>query len=95
MVSLPHNTRLDFRLSPEHKAMIEQAARLEGRSVTDFSIATLVKAAREAIERASTTELSERDARTFLALLADEAEPNAALKAALKAAAARYKKRRA
>ena len=30
--------RLEARVSPEQKALIERAARLEGRSVTDFLV---------------------------------------------------------
>jgi uncharacterized protein (DUF1778 family) len=88
MTSLSPNTRLDFRIRQEQKSLIERAADLEGRTLTDFAIAALMDAAQAAIERATLTTLSARDARLFLNMLASNAGPNAALKAAAK----RYKK---
>jgi uncharacterized protein (DUF1778 family) len=87
MIASP-SARLDFRVNPEHKSLIEQAASAEGRSVTDFAVATLVKRAQEVIERAAQTRLSARDAQTFLHMLESDAKPNRALKIA----AEKYKK---
>ncbi len=86
----PQSARLDFRLSPEHKALIERAASAQGQTVSSFAIATLLKAAAETFQNQTTRKLAGRDAETFLAKLADPGEPNAALKAA----AERYKSRR-
>lgn len=83
-------TRLDFRLKEEHKALIERAAGVDGRTVTDFAVATLVNAAHETLQRASLTTLSARDAGAFLAMLDADAEPTTALKSAAK----RYKDNR-
>ncbi len=92
MTSFPRsqNARLDFRVKPEHKSLIERAASVEGQTVTDFALATLVKAAHETIQRATLTTLSARDSKIFLQMLDSDAPPNAALKAA----ARRYKKSR-
>ena len=90
MSALPTH-RLDFRISPEHKSLIERAATAEGQTVSSFAIASLIKAAEEAIQRASVRTLSTRDSRTFLKMLDSDSQPNAALKAAAK----RYKARRA
>ncbi len=76
--------RLDFRLPSEHKALVEHAACVHGQTVTQFAIATLVKAAHESIEQAALTELSIRDRDVFLEMLDFDAEPNAALKKAAK-----------
>jgi uncharacterized protein (DUF1778 family) len=84
------STRLDFRLSPEHKSLIERAAAAEGQTVTDFALSTLLKAAHETIQRATLTTLSDRDSEVFLRMLDSDAPPNAALKAAAK----RYRKAR-
>jgi uncharacterized protein (DUF1778 family) len=86
----PQSARLDFRVSPEHKALIERAASLRGQTVSSFAIGELLKAAEEAIQSETTRTLSARDSQIFLAMLDDPGEPNAALKAA----AERYKKRR-
>jgi uncharacterized protein (DUF1778 family) len=85
-----NDARLNLRLHPELKAVIEEAAATLGQSVSDFAVSTLVQAARTVIEERSRTELSNRDRDLFVALLDDaEAEPNKALTAA----AGRYKKR--
>ena len=83
--------RIDFRLSREHKRMIEQAATAAGQSVSDFAVTALVRAARETMDQATVTRLSQRDRDTFLKLIASDAEPNEALKAA----ARQYRRRRA
>ena len=83
--ALPKQTaRLDFRLQSEHKALVERAASAQGQTVTQFAIATLVKAAHESIQQAALTELSIRDRDVFLEMLDSDAEPNAALKKAAK-----------
>lgn len=84
------SARLDFRVSPEHKSLIERAASAQGQTVSSFAISTLLKAAEEAIQNETTRTLSARDSQRLLAMLADPAEPNAALKKAAK----RYKELR-
>jgi uncharacterized protein (DUF1778 family) len=86
----PQSARLDFRIAPEHKALIERAASAQGQTVSSFAISTLLKAANEAIESQTERTLTARDSRTFLSMLNDPSGPNAALKAAVK----RYKARR-
>lgn len=81
------SARLEFRVSSELKALIEQAAAVSGLSLTSFAAATLSKAAEELIQQTRERTLSARDSRTFLEMLDDDAEPNNALKQA----AARYK----
>lgn len=90
-IPTPQSQRLDFRLSPEHKALIERAASVQGQTVSSFASAALLKAADEVIQNQTTRTLSARDSKTFLALLSSSSEPNAALKAAAK----RYKRRSA
>lgn len=45
------NARLEFRVTAEQKEAIEEAAAIEGRSVTDFSSSALVERAQEVIQR--------------------------------------------
>ncbi len=91
----PHSTtrdaRLDFRLSQEHKRMVEQAATINGQSVSDFVIANVIEAARRTIDEVTVTRLSMHDRDTFLKLIEADATPSKALKAA----ADRYRERRA
>lgn len=77
--------RLDLRLSPEHKRLIERAAAATGHaSVSGFATVELVQAARAALEQSETLTLSTRDWNRFTEIL-DRAEPNDALSAAAKA----------
>lgn len=79
-----HVARFDFRLDLAHKEQIERAAAISGVTVSSFATAALLRAADEAIERASTRTLSARDSQAFMAMLADDSEPNVALKKAAK-----------
>jgi len=82
--------RLNFRLANDLKEMIEEAATAMGQSVSDYAIATLVKSSQAVLQQRQTTALSNRDRKTFMALLdATNAKPNRALTEATK----RYKKR--
>jgi uncharacterized protein (DUF1778 family) len=81
--------RLDFRLSPEHKALIEQAASAQGQTISSFASAALIKAADEVLQNEAARTLSARDSQKFLYMLSASTHPNAALKAA----ANRYKRR--
>ena len=71
MSAIPNSpsARLDFRLSPEHKSLIERAASAQGQTVSSFAIATLLKASEAAIESETTRTLSARDSQMFLAML--------------------------
>lgn len=90
MSALPNQSaRLDFRVSPDHKSLIERAAQAMGQTVSSFATSVLLRASEEVIERETNRVLSERDAELFLGLLSCDAEPNEALKVA----ADRYKER--
>lgn len=78
------SSRLDFRIAPENKRVIEKAATINGQSVSDFAVSTLLKSAREVLERHGQTRLSERDRDAFLELLDNPPEPNEALREAVK-----------
>lgn len=77
-------TRLEFRLLPEHKELIEQAAQLLGITVTEFADSRLVPLAREIIAEHNMTRLTDRDRDIFLAMLDSEDEPNEALRSAFR-----------
>ena len=82
--------RLNFRLPSDLKSVIEEAATAMGQSVSDYAIATLVKNSQSVLQQSQTTVLSNRDRKTFMALLDDtNARPNRALTQAAK----RYKMR--
>lgn len=58
--------RLETRVTAEQKTLIEHAAALQGRTVTDFVLTSVQDAARRAIEEHRQLELSMRDSQTFV-----------------------------
>jgi len=61
--------RLEARVTIEQKSLIERAAALQGRSVTDFVIASVQDAARRTIEDHQRLDLSLRDSQAFVEAL--------------------------
>ena len=68
--------RLGFRLDEQTKALIERAAQLERRKVSDFCVSAMAEAARRVIAQHETLVLSERDRAAFFAALDSPPEPN-------------------
>lgn len=79
--------RLEARISPETKALLQKAADLEGRTLTDFVVASVQAAAYRVIEQHQTLKLSIEDSEAFVDAMLNPPKPNDALKAA----ALRYK----
>ena len=67
------------------KRLVERAARLERRSLTDFCLTALTRAARLTIEAQESIVLSEADRIAFFDVLARPPKPNARLRRALRA----------
>jgi uncharacterized protein (DUF1778 family) len=80
--------RLETRISPEVKALLQKAADLEGRTLTDFVIASVQAEAYRVIERHQHLKLNIEDSEAFVDALLNPPKPNDAMKAAAK----RYKK---
>src|SRR3546814_484116 len=58
--------RLEARVTTDQKNLIECAAALQGRSVTDFVLTSVQEAARRAIEEHRRLDLSLRDSEAFV-----------------------------
>jgi len=58
--------RLETRVTAEQKNLIERAAALQGRTLTDFVLTSVQDAARRAIEEYQQLELSVRDSEAFV-----------------------------
>jgi uncharacterized protein (DUF1778 family) len=58
--------RLEARVTAEQKTLIEHAAALQGRTVTDFVLTSVQEAARRAIAEHQQLALSVRDSRAFV-----------------------------
>lgn len=63
--------RLETRVTTDQKRLIEHAAALQGRTVTDFVLTSLQDAARRAIEEHQHLELSLRDSQAFVEALVE------------------------
>lgn len=61
--------RLETRVTADQKKLIEHAAALQGRTVTDFVLTSVQEAARRAIEDHQILDLSMRDSQAFLQAL--------------------------
>jgi uncharacterized protein (DUF1778 family) len=75
--------RIEARVTPEQKKLIERAAALEGRSLTDFLLASAQAAATEVISRHQVLKLSPEDQRLFVEALLNPPAPNKALRASV------------
>ncbi len=77
--------RLEARVSHETKALCQKAARLEGRSVTDFLVSSVVEAAKRSIPENEFMDLTGRDRTMFVkTLLRPSPAPNTRLRKAAK-----------
>lgn len=72
-------TRLDVRIRPEAKKLIEQAADILGVSTTDFASATLVTEAQAVLDRHHRIVLNNADRDRFLQMLDSDEPPCEAL----------------
>jgi uncharacterized protein (DUF1778 family) len=75
--------RLGFRLDGPTKALIERAAELERRKLTDFCMTVLTDAARRTIAEHETLVLSERDRAVFFDTLVNPPAPSERLQRAI------------
>ena len=80
--------RLEARISPETKSLIQKAADLEGRTLTDFVVASLQAEAYRVLEKHQKLKLNLEDSQAFVDALLNPLPPNDALKKA----ALRHKK---
>ena len=75
--------RLGFRLDEETKNLIERAAHLSRRKVSDFCVTALADTARRTIAEHETLTLSARDRAVFFDALVHPPKPNERLARAL------------
>lgn len=79
----PRAERLGFRVDERTKELIERAANLERRKLTDYCLAALTEAARRTIAEHETLTLSARDRKAFFDALINPPEPAERLKRAM------------
>ncbi len=80
-------TRIEAKVTPETKALIQQAADIESSTLADFLSKSAQAAAQQTIANHNVLKLNAEDSRAFIDAILNPAEPNEALKEA----ARRYK----
>lgn len=81
--------RLEARVSRAQKELFLRAAEMQGRSLTDFLIASAQEAALDTVRAHESLRLSERDRQAFVSALLSSPTPSKALVRAAK----RYRER--
>jgi len=76
--------RLEARIAPQQKKLLERAANLRGTSLTNFVLASAQQAATATISEFETLTLHGEASRQFADLLLNPPKPNHALRAAAK-----------
>jgi uncharacterized protein (DUF1778 family) len=74
--------RLEARITPEQKDLLQQAAALEGTSLSEFVVRSAQRAAEQSIRDHAVITLTARESQAFVEVLLEPASPNAALRAA-------------
>lgn len=74
--------RLEVRVSLDQKALFRRAAELQGRTLSDFVIASVREAAMRVIKETGVIRLSAKDSRVFARALLKSREPTVQLKEA-------------
>ena len=80
--STSKSARLETRISPEQKELIERAAAYAGRSVSDFVVANVEIAAKRVVEEYERLRLNQSQSRTLVDALLSPNRPNKRLRAA-------------
>jgi uncharacterized protein (DUF1778 family) len=76
------STRLEARISPDALAAVKRAAEIQGRSVSDFVVASAHEAARKTIEEAQIIRVSLDDQRAIADAILHPPAPSRALRRA-------------
>jgi uncharacterized protein (DUF1778 family) len=79
--------RLEARVTPEQKRLLERAAELRGTTLTEFVVASAQQAARDTIQDFEVLTLRDEARKVFVNAVLNPPAPNAAARAA----AQRYK----
>lgn len=83
-MSLKHKeSRIDVRVRPEQKELLERAASIKGMSLSAYLLSNSLEKAKVEIEKHQKLVLSDRDRDLFIALMSEPPKPNQALKEAM------------
>jgi uncharacterized protein (DUF1778 family) len=76
--------RIEARVTSQQKTLIQQAAEMQGRTLTDFVVHALQDAAERVIKDSQVMDITRRDQEVLVAALLNPPQANARLKAAAK-----------
>ena len=79
----PKSARIETRVSPEQKELIERAAAYSGRTVSDFVVAHVESAAKKVIDEQERLHLDQAQSRALVEALMSAKKPNKKLKLAM------------
>ncbi len=79
------SARIEARITPDALAVVKRAAKLQGRSISDFVVAAAQEAANKTIEEAHIIRLLIEDQQRFVDLLLNPPPLSPAMKRARKA----------
>jgi uncharacterized protein (DUF1778 family) len=82
------SARLEARITPSQKALLERAATLSGRTLSEFVVSSAQETAARMVREAEVMSLSARDRKAFVAALLKPPAPGSRLRRA----ARRYQK---
>lgn len=87
MVTSPRRERLEARVATEQKELLQDAAALEGQTLSEFLVSSALNRARAVIQEHQVVTLGRRDSEAFVNALLNPPPPNEAMQRA----ARRYK----
>lgn len=82
---ITRDARLEVRVSAAQKSLLQHAAALSGRTLSEFVVTSAQDAARRVIAEHESIQLSREEQLAFVQALLQPPEPNARLKRAAKA----------
>ncbi len=77
------SARLETRVSPEQKELIERAAAYSGRSVSDFVVAHVEVAAKKVVDEYERLHLNQEQSKTLVEALLSPKRPNKKLRSVM------------
>ena len=77
-------SRLEARVSAEQKDLLQRAANLQGRTLTEFLVSSAQAEAERVVQEHDVIRLSVRDSQHFASLILDPPPPNDRLRAAMR-----------
>ncbi|MCM0590479.1 MAG: DUF1778 domain-containing protein [Gloeotrichia echinulata CP02] len=72
--------RLEARVTKEQKELFQRAADIQGRTLTDFVISSVLNAAKQVIQEQEMMILTKQDQEVFVAALLNPPEPSTKLR---------------